>query len=695
MNLAGRTIFLVLITFCLATVVSAATFTVDSFNDTPDQVDGDGMCRDLFSACSFRAAIDEANALPGDDIIILPAGTYTQGTPVPDEDNNFGGDWDIRSNITITGAGQGVTILQASAAANTATERVLHSVLAANVVSITGVTIRHGKKAGATDDTTSGGGIFNAGTLAVNDSTVTANRVTGSGGGIYNTNHITLTNTTVSSNNCENTTFYCYGGGMLNYFTAATGAKNVTITGSTFAGNKAKAIHSNFSLGYSYGGGMGIETAAGVGFNLNISDSSFTGNQCQGFGTDPGLGGGSGGGIYAAAKGPSVMNISNTVVSSNSVIQGWVEKGGGIYLGTSGNLTGAWDKVTVAGNTANYMGNGISIDALGTSTTALDITNSTVSGNAPNFGAGWGGGITVNGGDTANLTVNFTNTTISGNRNAIGGGLLITNNFGSNNDAVITANFNFCTIAGNIADNFSANGGGLLAGPGPRGSVNLKNTVVADNTLTGGGTPTGPDISGAFISQDYNHIENTSGASFTPGPNDTTGTDPQLGPLQNNGGPTLTHLPAAGSLLLDSIPPGINGCGTTTIGDQRGFGRPFGSGCDKGAVERGATLAAGPWTLSGTVKTTTGQPIRNVAVTISGGNLPAPVTIFTGNFGTYQFTGLSGNDYTVTVTAKRFHFNDSLLVFSVGSNITNADFSANAPFSREVLDLGITPVKRK
>jgi hypothetical protein len=302
--------------------------------------------------------------------------------------------------------------------------------------------------------------------------------------------------------------------------------------------------------------------------------------------------------------------------------------------------------------------------------------------------------VTVNGRDTAVLTVNFLNTTISGNRNAWGGGLLITNNFGTNNDTVITANFNFCTIAGNIADNFGPNGGGLLASPGPRGSVNLKNTIVADNTLTGGGTPTGPDISGAFTSQDFNHIENTSGATFTPGPNDTTGADPQLGALQNNGGPTPTHLPAAGSPVLDSIPLGINGCGTSVIGDQRGFGRPFDSGsgpaCDKGSVERGATLAAGPWTLSGTVKTTTGIPIRNVAVTISGGNLPAPVTVFTGNFGTYQFTNLSGNDYTVTVTAKRYHFNDSIIVFSVGSNITNADFVANAPFNREVLDLGIT-----
>ena len=48
-----------------------------------------------------------------------------------------------------------------------------------------------------------------------------------------------------------------------------------------------------------------------------------------------------------------------------------------------------------------------------------------------------------------------------------------------------------------------------------------------------------------------------------------------------------------------------------------------------------------------------------------------------------------------TTTAKRYHFNDSIVVFSLGSNITNADFIANAPFNRETEVINAAPVKGK
>ena len=209
--------------------------------------------------------------------------------------------------------------------------------------------------------------------------------------------------------------------------------------------------------------------------------------------------------------------------------------------------------------------------------------------------------------------------------------------------------------------------------------------------------PSGKDIAltSTVTSLDYNHIGDMTGVIMGGITTHNTTGNAMLEALTDNGGPTLTHKPDAGSPLVDAIPVGQYNCSTIfeppIFADQRGFTRPFGAGCDKGAVERGSTLAAGPWTLSGTVKTTTGIPIRNVAVTISGGNLASPITVFTGNLGTYQFTNLPGHEYTVTVTAKRYHFNDPIVVFQLGSNITNADFVANAPFSREV----IVPVKSK
>ena len=60
-----------------------------------------------------------------------------------------------------------------------------------------------------------------------------------------------------------------------------------------------------------------------------------------------------------------------------------------------------------------------------------------------------------------------------------------------------------------------------------------------------------------------------------------------IGPLQNNGGPTLTHALLPGSEAIDSTYP--SGCGDQ-IGaplttDQRGFSRPVGAACDVGAFE--------------------------------------------------------------------------------------------------------------
>lgn len=60
-----------------------------------------------------------------------------------------------------------------------------------------------------------------------------------------------------------------------------------------------------------------------------------------------------------------------------------------------------------------------------------------------------------------------------------------------------------------------------------------------------------------------------------------------LGPLADNGGPTLTHLPGLGSPAIDAIPAGTAGlCDRTLATDQRGAVRPQGTACDIGSVER-------------------------------------------------------------------------------------------------------------
>jgi CSLREA domain-containing protein len=74
----------------------AATFVVNTTNDTADAFPGNGNCADVSMQCSLRAAISEANALPGNDIITIPAGIYTQSLVAANDDFNAGGDWDLR-----------------------------------------------------------------------------------------------------------------------------------------------------------------------------------------------------------------------------------------------------------------------------------------------------------------------------------------------------------------------------------------------------------------------------------------------------------------------------------------------------------------------------------------------------------------------------------------------------------------------
>jgi hypothetical protein len=92
----------------------------------------------------------------------------------------------------------------------------------------------------------------------------------------------------------------------------------------------------------------------------------------------------------------------------------------------------------------------------------------------------------------------------------------------------------------------------------------------------------------------------------------------------------------------------------------------------------GAQLDPGPVSISGKVTSSGGLPIRNATVTISGGNLPSPVTVLTGSFGTYIFSGLqAGLSYHITASAKRYRFPPGGQNINPSGNVENVDFVAN------------------
>jgi large repetitive protein len=665
MNNTLRVLVMVLTFMFLTIAVSGATFVVNTANDTLDTTPGDGNCADGAAQCSLRAAIGEANALAGDDIITLPAGTYTQTLVAANEDLNAGGDWDITSNITINGAGSGTTFIQAAAAIGTATERVLN-IRAGSTTIINGVTIRNGRFTGTMTTATRGAGIENVGTLTLNNSIVRDNQLNSTSGnsigaGIHNAGPgLTLTNTTVTANsNVRVTGGSAFGGGLSSIV-----AVTLTITDSSISGNSSTSQ----AGGFGFGAGLYLENL----FTVNATNSQFDNN------VGTGTSGSNGTGVRALSNiGAAVFNATNCSFSGNTGTVGGasLHQGQGLQFFTTtaaaATQTITLDRVTVNGNTGNSAGVGINATVSTGGNMSFTMRNSTLSNNT---GATNGGGMIItNTGGTANSTgtFNFLNSTISGNiANNNGGGVFVEQPAAG----AITANFNFTTIANNRANNDNTgteSGGGIFRSTA--GTVNLKNTIVGDNSL--GSTGTAPDISGAVNSQDYNHIEDVTGATIGGTTTNNTTGDAQLGPLANNGGSTNTHLPANGSPVVNTIPNGTNDCGSPVATDQRGTTRPSSGACEKGSVE---LVAAVPVYIAGQVLSS-GGPLKGVLVTVSGGGLSSPITVQTNTFGYYKFNNLlMGQTYTVSVQNRKYTFTPSSRQITPSGNLDNENFTADS-----------------
>jgi CSLREA domain-containing protein len=304
--------------------------------------------------------------------------------------------------------------------------------------------------------------------------------------------------------------------------------------------------------GLTISGGSLVDFGCGISNSgtLTLLNSSVSANG----------GGVGGGGIYNSG---GTLTIMNSTVNGNNIETGG---GGGIY--NSGGAL-AITNSTVSGNSGpSFGGGGIYIGG-----GAVTITNSTVSGNNS---SGTGGGINNSGG-----TLTLANSTVSGNTPGNGNGGGIANNSG-------TLTLTNSTVTGNITGN-GARGGGIYF---QVGTANIKNTIVANNTVGSGGS--GPELFGTFNSQDYNLIKTTAGATLTGNTtHNITGQDPSLGPLANNGGPTMTHALLPGSPAIDagdicvvnnSCSPALASVLTT---DQRGtgFSRLVNAAVDIGAFE--------------------------------------------------------------------------------------------------------------
>ncbi len=199
-----------------------------------------------------------------------------------------------------------------------------------------------------------GGGIYNAGTLSLTNSTFSGNRSNVQGGGIYNTGGtVTMSNCTFSGN-----TALFYGGGIMNY------DGTLLVNDSTFSGNSVS------SIGNSSGGGIFAE-----GGMLIVSHSTFSENSA----------GWGGGAIFANPATVSVA-VRNCTFSGNSA---WY--GGAIHNRSTLSVTNG----TFSGNRASVQGGGIyNADEYGATTLKNTIVaNSSAGGNCGGSIANGGGNL--------------------------------------------------------------------------------------------------------------------------------------------------------------------------------------------------------------------------------------------------------------------------------------------------------------
>ena len=328
-----------------------AVYNVDRTDDVIVQ-----GCTAAGNDCSLRGAITKANNTGGADTIMVPAGTYTLTLANPgapgsnnNDDGNNTGDLDILESLTITGAGQGSTFIQAGTNNANGIDKVFASnPICTSVVntSLSGLTARFGRNTqpfNAADFSFTGGGIDwcntgAGGTLTVMNATFDSNTVVnGFGGGIdlgpdpnITSGQVTLTGVTLS-NNATGTSLAQYGGGL-----ASVGlAYNVTINNSTISGNRTPGIGAGLYLAH--------QSLGSDNDSVQLHGVTISGNQS----------GSSGGGIYFLGRVNQGFTLDqNSTLSGNTsgTVASGLAAGGGMYFSHFGSTAATITKTTITGN---------------------------------------------------------------------------------------------------------------------------------------------------------------------------------------------------------------------------------------------------------------------------------------------------------------------------------------------------------
>jgi CSLREA domain-containing protein len=465
------------------TACAQITFTVNTTSDANDANPGDAVCDSdtatTGSQCSLRAAMTESNAVGGD---------YTINFAIPTSDPGFdpaSGRHTINltgtlpeitnSNLLINGPGKDKLTVRRNTGG-------FYGIFTfggvVETASISGMTVSNGF------NTANDGGAlhFTGKALNINACHFSNNTAAWSGGALFVSGKLTVIDSGFNNNFASGSV----GGGGAIWVAGA-----INVTNSTFTDNVANAM----------GGAINNQTPGNTG-DSTIADSTFTGN-----GADAG-----GGVAVSTVTGafPSAMRITNSTFRGNNA--NLLNSRGGAVYHASGTLS-------IIGSTLSDSESfGLAIN-VGSGFTTTNIIDSTISGNT--FG-----GIETEASNATTSKLNITNSTISGNKG--GAGLSLTR---------LTLNVSNSTISNNEVAGIR----NMITGG--NGTWTIKSSIIAGNGSGFG------DVTGAFTSGGFNLIGNPgTSTGFANGfNNDQVGSsgsplDPKFDPLglKDNGGPTFT-----------------------------------------------------------------------------------------------------------------------------------------------------------
>jgi hypothetical protein len=401
---------------------------------------------------------------------------------------------------------------------------------------------------------------------------------TGGGALVNNGGTVHIANSTFTDNNDGGG---YQGGAIVNFFSSTLTVNNSTFTNNTAFGQPGAGASSGAIINY---GTLSItdsafsnnaSNAAGVtqnvGGTMTVSGSVFSNNTTV---VPPGATQSPGGGVFLNGVG-STLTVTNSAFSNNTANSDGLDGGGAIYNQSTANIVDS----TFVNNSTNANGGAIANGIGGNS--YLTLANDTFSGNS----AGDRGGAIFNGYTLANdLLANTTITNVT------------------------------------FFNNSASTGGTIYTDVG---TVALSNTIVSNSI-------SGENCSGS-ITSNGNNLDSQNTCGFTAS-GDLVNTDPLLGSVKDNGGPTETMALSANSPAIDA---GNNtNCAASPVNnvDQRGVTRSFDgdrngiSVCDIGAFEASSIVGIGTAASCNEAALDAALELAGT-VTFNCGSLPVTITV--------------------------------------------------------------------